>query len=202
MSCLRELPARLAHKCATDWVLLDRCSLFMVDEQHDELYSRVFDGGADSTNSGDESGEAPAEIRFAKNVGIAGYVASTGTVGECHEADHGPLTLQLGNMLASRTTLWLWLGPHTALAPSHPRLRAEIQTLNIPDAYKDERFNKEVDRKTGFRTTSVLCMPIFSPSGVRPTVHAKAMARLAPRSTGWLCLQAFSPARPPVPCRE
>src|SRR5262249_22801398 len=33
-------------------------------------------------------------------------------------------------------------------------------TLNIPDAYDDPRFNREVDRRTGYRTRSVLCMPI------------------------------------------
>ena len=34
--------------------------------------------------------------------------------------------------------------------------------INIPDAYKDDRFNPEVDRKTGFMTRSILCMPILS----------------------------------------
>ncbi|XP_014270796.1 dual 3',5'-cyclic-AMP and -GMP phosphodiesterase 11 isoform X2 [Halyomorpha halys] len=34
------------------------------------------------------------------------------------------------------------------------------QPLNIPDAYKDERFNQEVDARTGYRTKSLLCMPI------------------------------------------
>uniref|UniRef100_A0A0K0F5E4 Phosphodiesterase n=1 Tax=Strongyloides venezuelensis TaxID=75913 RepID=A0A0K0F5E4_STRVS len=33
--------------------------------------------------------------------------------------------------------------------------------LNIPDAYKDERFNPEVDHKTGYQTKNILCMPIF-----------------------------------------
>ncbi|XP_078492494.1 dual 3',5'-cyclic-AMP and -GMP phosphodiesterase 11-like isoform X1 [Ciona intestinalis] len=32
--------------------------------------------------------------------------------------------------------------------------------LNIPDAYKDSRFNQSVDKKTGYRTRSILCMPI------------------------------------------
>lgn len=34
------------------------------------------------------------------------------------------------------------------------------QTLNIQDAYKDDRFNREVDMKTGYKTKSLLCMPI------------------------------------------
>jgi sigma-B regulation protein RsbU (phosphoserine phosphatase) len=33
-------------------------------------------------------------------------------------------------------------------------------TLNIPDAYMDARFNPEVDRKTGYHTKSILCMPM------------------------------------------
>lgn len=38
-------------------------------------------------------------------------------------------------------------------------------TINIPDAYADPRFNPEVDRKTGYRTKSILCMPIVNKEG-------------------------------------
>jgi len=41
------------------------------------------------------------------------------------------------------------------------------QTENIADAYTDARFNQEVDRRTGFRTTSVLAMPISNKAGQR-----------------------------------
>ena len=34
------------------------------------------------------------------------------------------------------------------------------ETLNIADAYNDKRFNKDVDSKTGYRTKTILCMPI------------------------------------------
>jgi signal transduction histidine kinase/putative methionine-R-sulfoxide reductase with GAF domain len=34
------------------------------------------------------------------------------------------------------------------------------QTVNIPDAYSDERFNREIDQRSGFRTRSILCMPM------------------------------------------
>ncbi|MEW6778133.1 MAG: GAF domain-containing sensor histidine kinase, partial [Bdellovibrionota bacterium] len=37
--------------------------------------------------------------------------------------------------------------------------------VNIPDAYADKRFNPEVDKKTGYRTRSILCMPIRSSTG-------------------------------------
>jgi phosphoserine phosphatase RsbU/P len=31
----------------------------------------------------------------------------------------------------------------------------------IPDAYKDSRFNPEVDKKTGFHTKEILCVPLY-----------------------------------------
>lgn len=34
------------------------------------------------------------------------------------------------------------------------------ETVNIPDAYKDPRFNPEIDRKSGYKTHNVLCMPM------------------------------------------
>lgn len=34
------------------------------------------------------------------------------------------------------------------------------ESLNIVDAYNDPRFNPEVDTKTGYRTKTILCMPI------------------------------------------
>ena len=37
--------------------------------------------------------------------------------------------------------------------------------LNIPDAYRDDRFNREMDRKTGFRTKSILCGPVRNLQG-------------------------------------
>jgi adenylate cyclase len=39
------------------------------------------------------------------------------------------------------------------------------ETINIPDAYADRRFNQEIDRKTGYRTKSILCMPIKNKNG-------------------------------------
>jgi GAF domain-containing protein len=39
------------------------------------------------------------------------------------------------------------------------------QILNIRDAYEDPRFNRETDLKTGYRTISLLCVPIFDEKG-------------------------------------
>ena len=79
----------------------DRCTLYLVDEKHSELWT--ISGGV--------------QIRIPKKSGLAGLVASTGEV------------------------------------------------VNIPDAYKDERFNKEFDQKSGFHTKTVLCIPIKSKDG-------------------------------------
>ena len=34
------------------------------------------------------------------------------------------------------------------------------EKLNIPEAYEDDRFNPAVDKKTGYRTKSILCIPV------------------------------------------
>ncbi|XP_077864639.1 cGMP-specific 3',5'-cyclic phosphodiesterase-like [Saccoglossus kowalevskii] len=39
------------------------------------------------------------------------------------------------------------------------------ETVNIKNAYEDPRFNREIDLKTGYKTHSILCMPICSHEG-------------------------------------
>ena len=53
--------------------------------------------------------------------------------------------------------------PSTAGLAGHAASTGEI--VNIPDAYQDERFNADFDKKTGYRTRSVLCMPVFDREG-------------------------------------
>jgi len=36
------------------------------------------------------------------------------------------------------------------------------ESINIKDAYNDERFNPEVDLKTGYKTKTILCLPIMN----------------------------------------
>lgn len=38
-------------------------------------------------------------------------------------------------------------------------------TINIPDAYKDDRFNPDIDKRTGYTTKSILCMPLKNKDG-------------------------------------
>lgn len=35
------------------------------------------------------------------------------------------------------------------------------EIINIPDAYQDSRFNPEVDKKSGYKTRSILCAPVL-----------------------------------------
>ena len=42
---------------------------------------------------------------------------------------------------------------------------ASGDTLNIPDAYLDPRFNPDIDKQTGYRTTTILCMPMRNKDG-------------------------------------
>src|SRR5581483_9499860 len=40
-------------------------------------------------------------------------------------------------------------------------------TVNIPDAYEDPRFNPSFDRASGYRTRTILCMPLVGRDGAR-----------------------------------
>ena len=82
----------------------DRSTLFLADDQKNELYSYTADG-------------VGTEIRLPITAGIAGAVATSN------------------------------------------------QVINIADAYEDSRFNQGFDRKTGYRTTSILCVPVMSSKG-------------------------------------
>jgi GAF domain-containing protein len=83
----------------------DRSTLFLLDRDRGELWSRV------------AQGDGITEIRVPLGAGIAGHVAATG------------------------------------------------ETVNLQEAYDDPRFNREVDRRTGYRTRSLLCMPIRDRDG-------------------------------------
>jgi len=85
----------------------DRSTLWIMDEEKGELWSRVKMGDS----------EKMLDLHNPIGSGIVGYVASTG------------------------------------------------ETLNIPDAYQDPRFNPEPDKRTGYVTRNILCMPVFNSEG-------------------------------------
>jgi adenylate cyclase len=53
------------------------------------------------------------------------------------------------------------------------------QSIRIDDAYADPRFNREVDKQTGFRTRSILCLPVKNYEG-----EVFAVAQLLNRKDG------------------
>ena len=84
----------------------DRATLFLYDEQTDELWSDVALGLDESQI-----------IRFPSGAGIAGSVFTSG------------------------------------------------KTINITDAYADGRFNQAVDKKTGYKTRTILCQQVRTKAG-------------------------------------
>ncbi|HKC90815.1 MAG TPA: HD domain-containing phosphohydrolase [Candidatus Limnocylindria bacterium] len=99
---ITDLDALLRDMATVTTQLLeaDRATIFIVDRERGEIWSRV------------ALGAGAGEIRQAIGVGIAGLVAATG------------------------------------------------DTVNIPDAYDDPRFNPEPDQRTGYRTKSLLTFPM------------------------------------------
>lgn len=69
--------------------------------------------------------------------------------------------------------LWALVGQGEGLGkmrfPSHAGIAGRVftagETINIADAYADPRFNPELDQRTGYRTRSILCMPVINRSG-------------------------------------
>ena len=53
--------------------------------------------------------------------------------------------------------------PSTSGLVGHAVKSGEV--INVPDAYADDRFNREVDRHTGYLTKNVLCMPVLNREG-------------------------------------
>ncbi|HWP83492.1 MAG TPA: ATP-binding protein [Bacteroidota bacterium] len=64
--------------------------------------------------------------------------------------------LQGDNMVEIRLPVGKGLSGHVA---------ATGEIINIPDAYSDPRFNPEIDKKTGYKTRNMLCMPMKNKDG-------------------------------------
>ncbi len=58
----------------------------------------------------------------------------------------------------------LGMGSQEIRFPANTGLAGHVtqtgETINIKDAYNDSRFNKEIDKKTGYKTKTILCMPM------------------------------------------
>lgn len=64
--------------------------------------------------------------------------------------------LQGDNMVEIRLPIGKGIAGHVA---------ATGEVVNIPDAYNDPRFNPEIDKKTGYHTRNMLCMPMKNKDG-------------------------------------
>ncbi|MCM2257888.1 MAG: GAF domain-containing protein [Vicinamibacteria bacterium] len=109
------------------------------------------------------------------------------TVATILEADRATLFVHD----AKTNELWALVSRDEGLSqirfPSHMGIAGAVfttgQTINIPDAYADSRFNPEVDRKTGYRTRSILCMPVVNRKGVTIAVTQVLNRRGGPFTT-------------------
>jgi len=96
---------RLIAEATVTMVGAERATIYIVDQDRQEYWSRV------------ATGTGVGEIRFPVGVGIAGMVAKTG------------------------------------------------ETISIPDAYADPRFNPESDKRTGFHTRNLLTLAMTGHDG-------------------------------------
>jgi len=78
-------------------------------------------------------------------------------------------TLFLLDTSGEKSELWSAIGDLEIRIPSHAGIAGHVATtgeiLNIPDAYKDPRFNQGIDKKTGYKTDSILCFPLKTAEG-------------------------------------
>jgi len=91
-----------------------------------------------------------------------------GAVTEILDADRS--TLFMHDVKTSE--LWSHVAQGAEIAeirfPAHLGIAGSVftsqDTINIPDAYADPRFNQKIDKKTGYKTDTILCMPVMTKS--------------------------------------
>ncbi|EPY80539.1 cAMP and cAMP-inhibited cGMP 3,5-cyclic phosphodiesterase 10A, partial [Camelus ferus] len=136
---------RLSHQeiYAKNLVNADRCALFQVDHKNKELYSDLFDIGEEK--EGKPVFKKTKEIRYSPEERVGAGAAAAQV--SCH-----PLFCAVHRFSIEK-----------GIAGQVARTG---EVLNIPDAYADPRFNREVDLYTGYTTRNILCMPIVSRGSV------------------------------------
>ena len=64
--------------------------------------------------------------------------------------------------------------------------------INIPDAYQDERFDSSHDQETGYRTKSILCVPVKNGEketvGVLMAINKHDVSYLGHSRLGLVCV--------------
>ncbi|KAJ3289103.1 hypothetical protein HDU79_004304 [Rhizoclosmatium sp. JEL0117] len=143
----------------------EKCSLFLVDDKTKELYSTAWDVLPDYEK---------VERTFESMQRRASYEASGVTI---------PMT---GSHFTGDEAVD-FDAPESPNHKAAPSFRIQIghgiagyvaahgKGLNIPDAYKDSRFDQSMDKKTGFVTKSILCLPIFGGPTTKMNPNGKVL---------------------------
>jgi len=92
-----------------------------------------------------------------------------GTITKMLDAERSTLFINDEKRNELYTEIGQGLGSTQIRIPNHMGIAGAVftsgETINIPHAYADLRFNPSVDRKTGFFTRSILCIPVTNKSG-------------------------------------
>jgi adenylate cyclase len=112
-------------------------------------------------------------------------------------------TLKIGQILqADRTTIFMvdWdkqeLWSKIAQADGEARLEIRVpvgkgiaghvaasgECLNIPDAYSSDLFSRKTDQETGYRTHSILCIPVFNKTQESVVAVVQLLNKLDPQN--------------------
>lgn len=72
------------------------------------------------------------------------------------------------------------------------------KVINIPDAYADSRFNQGVDKKTGFRTQSILAIPMLEDDAARAAMKTDSVNKRRSLLAALEAAEKETPAGPKV----
>jgi putative ABC transport system ATP-binding protein len=139
----------------------------VVDDLGEEEFRRVLQKLTDESHQFLEATALANDVAFRSMLEQALF-AFTRKLGQLLKADKASLFLVDGNSLVLRVAegieemgeVRIPLGSGIAGAAA-----ATGETIRIDDAYSDDRFNPEVDRQTGYKTHSILSLPIKDSNG-------------------------------------
>jgi putative ABC transport system ATP-binding protein len=111
--------------------------------------------------------------------------AATLKIGQLLQAERGTIFLvdEENGLLASKVAQHDGSQPLEIVIPMTQGIAGHVartaETLNIPDAYQHPLFSDKTDKATGYRTRSILCLPIYNRGG-----KVFAVAQLLNRKDG------------------
>ena len=145
---------------AVSIVNAERCSLFIVDKATNELYTLAFDVG---TGIQDHSASGMS-LNNTKSGGLMSHNSTLAlnsvSINEDTDSNERAKNMTDAATKKHKPNPGFRIPIGTGVAGFVAKTR---QGLNIKDAYADPRFNRAVDKQTGFKTNSILCLPIFGP---------------------------------------